>query len=58
MTTLDGADRAPIPTALAARTFRVYVAPLVSPVTVPLVAVAEMPVSVMEGPVLGVARIS
>ena len=45
VTVFEGADRAPLPRALTARTWKVYAAPLVSPVSTALVAVAEMPVT-------------
>ena len=44
VTELDGAESGPVPTTFTARTWKVYAVPLVSPVTVQLVALAGMPV--------------
>src|SRR4051812_11763136 len=46
VTALDGADSAPAPATVTARTWKVYDVPLVSPVIVKLLAAAGIPVTV------------
>ena len=46
VTVAEGAERAPAPWALTARTWKVYAVRLVSPVSTALVAVAAMEVTV------------
>ena len=46
MTVFEGADRAPMPRALTARTWKVYAVPLVSPVTRMPIFAAGMPITV------------
>ena len=57
MTAADGAESAPVPTALIAATLNVYVVPFVSPVTVYIVEVLPVRIGVWAfAPMYGVTR--